>query len=117
MYTHKRAIKAMALCLTVLAFTGHSRVFAGCEEDCKTTKSCKEYIDCRKAELECLAACKQLQAQEASLMASQKLAQAAERMTEVLERTMAISEKIVAVLDKLILKLTEQQQPEQKPAE
>jgi len=30
---------------------------------------------------------------------------------------MAISEKIVAVLDKLILKLTEQQQPEQKPAE
>ena len=88
---------------------------ASCEEDCEIPRSCKEYLECRVAHLECLAACKQKEAWELSAQSSEKSIAATERMAQILEKTFEMSEKITLLLDKLITKVMQEKIPEMPP--
>ncbi len=87
-------------------------VLASCENDCDVPKSCKEYLECKVAQLECLAACKQKEAWELSAQSSEKSIAATERMAQILEKTFEMSEKITLLLDKLITKVMQERIPE-----
>lgn len=100
-------------CLTAGSPLG---AFATCEEDCEVPRSCKEYVECRTAHMECLAACKQKEAWDLSAQSSEKLIAATERMTQTLEKTFEISERITRLLDMLITRLAKEIPP-QKPTE
>ncbi len=100
------------LCLIVVF---PANALASCENDCEIPRSCKEYLECKVAHLECLAACKQKEAWELSAQSSEKLIAASERMTQILEKTFEMSEKITLLLDKLITKALQEKSPENPP--
>lgn len=92
------------------------KALASCEDDCEVPRSCKEYLECQVARMECLAACKQKEAWELSAQSSEKSIAATERMAQILEQTFQMSEKITLLLDKLITRLMQEKIPE-KPQE
>jgi len=101
-----------SLVFCCLVVTSPLNALASCEEDCEVPRSCKEYLECRVAYMECLAACKQKEAWELSAQSSEKSIAATERMAQILEKTFQMSEKITLLLDKLITKLMQEGIPE-----
>tara|TARA_B100000315_G_C14564431_1_gene582184 strand:+ start:921 stop:1160 length:240 start_codon:yes stop_codon:yes gene_type:complete len=67
-----------------------------CEDSCTVTKSCEEYVECKVAKLECIAACKQI---------------------EVSEKFLITLDKITETFEKLIDRLTEEKQENTASAE
>jgi hypothetical protein len=106
---------AVSLALICLTATLPSNAFASCEEDCEVPRSCKEYLECRVAQMECLAACKQKEAWELSARSSEKFIAATERMAQVLEKTFEMSEKITRLLDKMIVRVMQESISEKPP--
>jgi len=92
----------------LLAVVFPLRAIASCEEDCEVPRSCKEYLECRTSQMECLAACKQKEAWELNAQSSEKFIAATERMAQILEQTFQMSEKITLLLDKLITKMAQE---------
>lgn len=95
-----------------LLVTPALNALASCEQDCEVPRSCKQYLDCKVAQLQCLAACKQKEAWELSAQSSEKFIAATERMAQVLEKTFEMAEKITILLDKLVTKVTQEKTPE-----
>jgi hypothetical protein len=100
--------------LLVFIFSFPLNAFASCEEDCEVPKSCKEYVECRASQLQCLAACKQKEAWELNAMVSEKEIEAQERMIEVLKEITLISQKTVQLLDKMIMKMEQEKEAEEE---
>jgi hypothetical protein len=93
------------------------KALASCEEDCEVPRSCKEYLECRTSQMECLAACKQKEAWELSARSSEKSIAATERMAQILEQTFRMSERITLLLDKLITKMAQEKASGEKTPE
>ena len=109
----------------ILVFFLCINVFAGdCEEKCIQSKSCKEYVDCQVAELECLAACKQIESWEHLTLTLDNLSETFEKLIDKLnqgeqremleakqkddtwEKFMLTLDKFTEMSEKVILKLS-----------
>ena len=110
----KKLIFQTGVAFFVLIFGFPLSAFSSCEEECEVPKSCKEYVECRSSQLQCLAACKQKEAWELYAKVSEKEIEAQERMIEVLREITLISQKTVQLLDKMITKVEQEEKQEEE---